>query len=122
MKPIHLIRVFALIIIIVSAATLAGFAKKPVITNAPTTAATIHSTLSSYLKFPANVNRSEYEGTVDLIFLIEDGKMIIEKATSDNKDLAAYVKEELGKICCKHIRSLTNQHYAVRLNFALLEQ
>lgn len=122
MKAINFIRVFALIVIIVSAATLTSFAKKPVTTNAPTTAATIHTTLENCLKFPANVNKSDFEGTVDVIFMIEDGKMIIKKATSDNQELADYVKTELCKVCCKHIRSLTNQHYAVRLNFTLLEQ
>lgn len=122
MKAINFIRVFALITIIISAAALTSYAKKPVTTNAPTVAATIHSTLVSCLKFPDNVNKSDFEGSVDIIFLIEDGKMIIEKATSDNHELADYVKKELCKVCCKHIKSLTNQHYAVRLNFTLLDQ
>ena len=122
MKAINLIRVFALTILVVSAATLTSFAKKPVVTNTPSTAATIQNTLSQCLKFPDNVNKSDYEGTVDITFVVEDGKMIITKAVSDNKELVEYVKEELSKISCKHIRTLTNQHYAVRLNFNLLEQ
>jgi hypothetical protein len=122
MKAINLIRVFALILVIVSAAAFTSYAKKPNTVLAPTTAATIHSTLESCLKFPDKGLKSDYEGTVDLVFLIEDGKMVIEKLTSDNKELATYVKEELCKMNCKHIRSLTNQHYAVRLNFSLLDQ
>jgi hypothetical protein len=122
MKTINLIRVFALIMIFVSAASMTSYAKKPVTTNAPSTVATIQNTLSGALKFPADCNKSDFEGTVDVIFLIEDGKMVIEKATSDNKELAKYVKEELCKICCKHIKSLTNQHYEVKLNFQLVEE
>ncbi len=122
MKTINLIRVFALIIVIVSAASFTSYAKKPVTTNAPSTVATIQNTLANALKFPENCIKSDYEGTVDVIFLIEDGKMVITQATSDNKDLEKYVKEELGKICCKHIKSLTNQHYEVKLNFMLVEE
>jgi hypothetical protein len=122
MKAINLFRVFVLITVILSAAALSSFAKKPVTTTAPTTAASINTTLSKCLKFPDNVNKSDYEGTVDVIFLIEDGKMIVKKAYSSNSELADYVREQLGKVCCKHIRSLTNQHYAVRLTFTLLDQ
>lgn len=121
MKAINVIRMLALVIVIMSAGTLTSFAKKPVTTNAPTTVATIQNTLNSAMKFPDNCNKSDYEGTVDVIFVIEDGKMVIEQAKSDNKELATYVKNELGKICCKHIKSLTNQHYGVRLTFALQE-
>ena len=121
MKAINFIRMSALIIIIVSAASVTSFAKKPVTTNSPSTVATIQNTLSSALKFPENCIKTDYEGTVDVIFLIEDGKMIVEQAKSDNKELAEYVKKELSNLCCKHIKSLTNQHYEVKLNFELLE-
>ena len=119
MKAINFIRMFALIVIIVSAASLTSFAKKPVISNSPATLATIQNTLTSSLKFPDNCIKSDYEGTVDVVFLIEDGKLIVEQAKSENEDLANYVKKELGNICCKHIKSLTNQHYAVKLRFEL---
>lgn len=121
MKAINFIRMSALIIIIVSAASVTSFAKKPVTTVTPSTIATIQNTLTSALKFPDNGIKSDYEGTVDVIFVIEDGKMIVEKAKSDNKELADYVKKELSNLSCKHIKSLTNQHYAVRLNFELVE-
>lgn len=94
-------------------------AKKPVTILAPTAAATIENTLSSCLKFPSEGVKSDYEGMVDVVFVIEDGKMIVEKAVSDNKVLATYVKESLCRICCKHVRTGTNQHYGVKIRFEL---
>lgn len=121
MKASNLIRIFALILVVITAAAFTATAKKPVTVKAPSTAATIENTLAKCLKFPANGIKSDYEGTVDVIFVIEDGKLIVEKAESDNKELANYVKKELPNICCKHICTLTNQHYEVNLKFVLEE-
>ena len=120
MKALNVIRLSGLIVVFVAASILTGFAKKPVTTNAPTTTVAVQNTIAQNLKFPAVDNKCDFQGTVDVIFVIDEGKLIVEMAESVNKELAKYVKGEMEKVCCKHIRGVTNQHFSIKLTYKLL--
>jgi outer membrane biosynthesis protein TonB len=81
----------------------------------------IQKVIKETLKYPEQAIKSGYTGSVDVTFTIsDDGKIIVKKLSTDDKEIAANVKEQLSNICCKDIKSPYNQHYKVTITFKLV--
>ena len=95
---------------------LGTYAEKPAILPAKD----IHATLAECIKFPATRAGIDVRGSADVVFVIDNGQIIVKSVKAENPDLASYLKDALCKVCCKHIKSPMNQHYAVRFTFKLV--
>jgi hypothetical protein len=116
MKKRNVIRVFALAALLVAGSALGSYAEKPAILPAKD----IHATLSECIKFPPSKAGVDVRGTADVVFIIDNGQIIVKSIKTENKDLADYLRSSMGKVCCKNIKSPMNQHYAVRFTFRLV--
>jgi hypothetical protein len=116
MKNKNAIRVFTLAALFAAGSAIGSYAEKPAILPAKD----IHATLSECIKFPPSKAGVDVRGTADVVFVIDNGKIIVKSIKSDNGNLAEYLKSSLGNVCCKQIKSPMNQHYAIRFTFRLV--
>jgi hypothetical protein len=80
----------------------------------------VHALIKESVKYPPVALKESIEGSVEVIFTINDeGKIVVEKINSNDKRITENVKEQLAKICCKEILGTYNQHYRVILEFKL---
>jgi outer membrane biosynthesis protein TonB len=81
----------------------------------------IQKMIKESVKYPEKAYKNSCCGTVDVVFTInDDGQINIKKMSTDNKEIADGVKEQLSKVCCKGIKSPFNQHYKVSITFKLI--
>ncbi len=80
----------------------------------------IHATLQESIHFPILANKSDYVGTAKVVFVIDEGQIVVKSVKSENPDLSTYIKEAMKKVNCKEIRSPMNQHYSVTFHFSLV--
>jgi hypothetical protein len=117
MKTVHILRSAALIILVVTASALSLHAIEPGKISPPKDVRTV---VSESIKYPNARIRQDYQGSVDILFKIENGRIVVKNANSSNSDLAKYVKEELSKINNRNIISPMNQYYSIRFTFRLI--
>jgi hypothetical protein len=80
----------------------------------------VHVLISESIKYPPVALKESIEGTVEVLFTINDeGKIVVEKIKSNDKRITENVSEQLSKICCKEILGTYNQHYRIILEFKL---
>jgi hypothetical protein len=116
MKKRNVIRAFALTALFAAGSALGSYAEKPAILPAKA----IHATLSESIKFPTAKAGVDVRGTADVLFVIDNGQIIVKSIKSENGDLAEYLRAALGTVSCMNIKSPMNQHYAVRFSFKLV--
>ncbi|MEI6454739.1 MAG: hypothetical protein WCO93_00495 [bacterium] len=80
----------------------------------------VHAIIKESVKYPPLALKESIEGTVEVIFTINDeGKIVVEKIKANDKRITENITEQLSKICCKEILGTYNQHYRVILEFKL---
>ena len=117
MKTTNLIRFFSVILMLFCMSAISSYAAKPEITPA----VHIQKVIQDGLRYPERAIKNCCTGSVDVTFTIdENGKIDIKKLSTDNKDIAEGVKEQLAKINCKEANSPSYQLYKVTISFKLV--
>ncbi len=117
MKTLNVIPALFLALIFVCLSGAPSFASEPVANAADN----LQKMIKSSIKYPENALKNACAGTVDMVFTVnEDGQLNIEEIWSDNKELSDCLKKQLATICCKGIKTLPNQHYALTVTFKLV--
>jgi hypothetical protein len=76
--------------------------------------------IAEKISYPEFAIEKQIEGIVTVYFVIDsDGKIVIEKMRSDNKELEDYVKKEVEKIRLTDNLNDPSLKYCVKLNFDL---
>jgi len=117
MKANHIFRAAALTLLFITVSVISSYAIEPVKISP---VKDVRSVIAANIKFPNATLRKDYQGSVDVLFKIENGKIIVRNASSVNSDLAKYVKDQLSKIYDKTIVSPMNQYYSLRFTFKLI--
>ncbi|MEI7501312.1 MAG: hypothetical protein WCK84_12805 [Bacteroidota bacterium] len=117
MKTIKLISTLILVLMFISVSGISSFASEP----ADGSSDNICKIIKESIKYPKHAVENGYTGSVDLIFTInEEGKLNIEKLSTDDKDISDNVKKQLSSVCLKAIKGSSNEHYAVTITFRLI--
>ena len=94
MKAIHIFRAAALTLLFVTFSVITSYAIEPVKISSVKDVRTV---IAESIKFPNATLRNDYQGSVDVLFKIEKGKIIVRSAESENEDLEKYVKRSALK-------------------------
>ena len=89
MKTLTFIKAVLLFTVFMIGTSLAVSAGSP--EQAP--AASIRANIADNLTMPDRHVMPNVEGVVDVLFMIDEGKICVEEVTSDNAELAKYVKK-----------------------------
>jgi hypothetical protein len=117
MKAMNVIRpalAILFLLMITASISLAGKTAVPAAKN-------VHTILKECIKYPPHTYANCPEGKVTVKFMISDeGKIIVRKISTDNEKFAECVKEQLGNIDLKQIKSPYNQLYSVTFTFKIV--
>ena len=81
----------------------------------------IQKVIKENMKYPVQAIKNACTGTVDVTFKINDeGKIVIQKISTDSKEIADGVKEQLSNISYKNVKTPYNQYYKVTISFKLV--
>lgn len=73
------------------------------------------------IPYPEQAVKHSIEGTVDVIFILnDDGEVVIKSISSSNSELKELVKKQLEEINCSGIQCRYNEHFKVRFDFKLI--
>jgi hypothetical protein len=76
--------------------------------------------ITEKIAYPEFAIEKQIEGTVEVFFMIDsDGKIIINKVSSDNQELKDYVVTEIAKIRLEENLNDPKMQYSLKLNFNL---
>ncbi len=116
MKTTNLIKAFVTLLVICAFISGTSYAGKTSVQPAKD----VHALIKESVKYPPVALNESIEGSVEVLFTINDeGKIIVEKIKSNDKRITENVTEQLSKICCKEILGTYNQHYRIVLEFKL---
>lgn len=117
MKTIKLIPALFIVLMLLSISGNSSFGSNPV----PGSSDSIHKMIKESIKYPEQAYEKGVTGSVAILFSIkEDGKIEIDELSTDDKEIAEGVKEQLSTVCCKGIKTPYDQHYWVTITFKLI--
>ncbi len=117
MKTSNLIPAILFVLMISCISGISSYAANPAVASSDR----IQKMIKEAVKYPEKAYKNSCCGTVDIVFTInDDGQINIKKMSTDNKEIADGVKDQLSKVCCKGIKSPYNQHYKVSFTFKLV--
>ena len=81
----------------------------------------MHKKLSEQIKYPGYAVKRALQGQVTMIFTVsEKGFLQIKNVTTDEPELAEFVKKELANMHCEEMIKVSGQDFKVRFHFRLL--
>jgi outer membrane biosynthesis protein TonB len=118
MKTNHIFRTTIMIMMILCISGVLSYAGAPVLTPATRIQKLIKESIT-YTDLAVNKGLA---GSVDVEFTVNDeGKIVVQKTSTDNAEVEKLVKEQLALLSCKEAQTTFNQHFWIRITFKLSE-
>jgi hypothetical protein len=117
MKTLKIIPVVTFTLMFIFITGFTSHASNPVMAPAEN----LQKVIKETLKYPEQAIKNGYTGSVDVIFTVdEEGKINIKNTYADNPEIEKIVKEQLARVCCKGVKTPTNEHYKITITFKFI--